>query len=148
MRAVTSGDGDLPTHMPPAMLLILVPGTHGPMRDFLKVQVLKVGMGGSADGVLISTRAMTSSLSSSAVCDIRVLLCSERWLPLVFQNKILMSWGLALPAPKKGIGMTGGHSVCLRVDLQTKLRIRHQACLIFGNMVAASDASFAFLQRC
>ena len=63
-RAVTSGDGDLPTQMPPAMLRMpAVVRT----RDGRCEHVLNVGMGGAVDGVLISARAMMSSFSSSAV---------------------------------------------------------------------------------
>ena len=63
-RAVTSGDGDLPTQMPPAMLR--VPAVVR-TRDGRYEHVLNVGMGGAANGVLISARAIMSSFSSSAV---------------------------------------------------------------------------------
>ena len=92
VRPVRSGEGVLPTQIPPAACLSLC--EIGLTIAGLKEIVLKPAPGGAGEGALVSTRARMSTLSSCDVSWSRVRLCSFVCWPLQFQKTILSSFDL------------------------------------------------------
>jgi len=132
VRPVRSGEGVLPTQIPPAACLSLC--VTGLTIAGLKEIVLKPAPGGAGKGALVSTRARMSTLSSCDVSWSRVRLCSLVCWPLQFQKRMETS---------AGFGRASGQgSVVARLVLgfERSFRIAGELASIAGCWVAATIA--------
>ncbi len=126
VRPVSSAEGVLPTQMPPLACILLV-CCDLLITGFLKDMRLKPS-GAAAEGDFVSTRAMTSVLSSRVISEMRVRLGSLLWPPLQFQKRMDTS---AFFTGARGHGVLEAGS-CLGVDLQRKSRQRRQVSSMTG----------------